>query len=243
MTRLAITPKSFWFRFGGIWFWCGLPFFLIGLYTGVQYGTVSNRLDSEGRSVEGMVLAKSMHSSSPGSGRSNSSPTYKVTFRFLTPGGLIKGTAQVTPQAWDRFVERESIEVVYLPDDPQHFRIEGQSSGWTLPVIFTGIGALFTFAGGGIWLSARRQAHIRDHLQREGLSAEGTVVDVRPGTIRINRVQQQNLHYRYQDSQGKSHLGKISLSSEEAEGWTMGDTGRVRYDRHCPQKSIWMGKP
>lgn len=72
--------------------------------------------------------------------------------------------------------------------------------------------------------------------------AEGTVVEVRPGTIRINRVQQLNLHYRYQDNQGKDYLGKISLSPEEAEGWKEGDTGRVYYDRFRPQKSTWMGE-
>ncbi len=243
MPRLAITPKFFGSWFGGIWFVCGLPFFLIGLYLGIQHGTVSSRLDAEGRSVEGMVLTKSVRSSSSGSGRSHSSPTYEVTFRFLTPGGLIKRTAQVTVDTWERLVEREPIGVVYLPDDPEHFRIEGQTSGWFLPTIFTLIGAVFTFAGAGIWLSARRQARTRARLERDGMTAEGTVVEVRPGTIRINRVQQLNLLYRYHDSQGKSHLGKISLSPEEAQGWREGDTGRVRYDPRRPQKSIWMGKP
>jgi hypothetical protein len=56
-------------------------------------------------------------------------------------------------------------------------------------------------------------------------------------------VQQWNLHYRYQDNQGKFHIGKIPLSPEEAEGWKEGDIGRVRYDRRRPQKSVWMGKP
>ena len=242
MPRLAITPKNFGSWFGGIWFVCGLPFLIIGLYIGIQYGTVSKRLDSEGRAVEGMVLTKAMTSSSSTSRQGNSSPTYEVTFRFLTPGGLIKGHAQVTSEAWDQLVEREPIGVVYLPDDPQHYRVEGQASGWFLPVIFTGLGGVFTGVGGFIWLRAREQSRIRERLQREGMTAEGTVVDVRPGTIRINRVQQWNLHYRYQDNRGKFQNGKIPLSPEEAEIWKEGDTGKVRYDRLRPQKSIWVGK-
>lgn len=242
MPSFAITPKNFWFWFGGIWFFCGLPFLSVGLYLGIQHGDVSKRLDAEGRAVEGMVLTKSVRSSSSSSSQRNSSPTYEVTFRFLTPEGLVNGTAQVTREAWDQFVEREPLGITYLPDDPQRYRIEGQTSGWILPGVFTGLGSIFTLIGGFILLNARNQSRAKERLQQEGLTAEGTVVEVRPGTIRINRVQQWNLHYRYQDNQGKFHIGKIPLSPEEAEGWKEGDTGRVRYDRRRPQKSIWIGK-
>ena len=242
MSRLAITPKNFWFWFGGIWFVCGLPFLIIGLYVGIQHGVVSKRLDVEGRAVAGMVLTKTVRSSSSSSGGRNSSPTYEITFRFLTPEGLVNGTAQVTREAWDQFIEREPVGVTYLPNNRQDYRIEGQTSGWVFPVISTGLGGFFTIIGGFIWLNARNRARLRLRLQQEGLTAEGTVVDVRPGNIRINRVQQWNLHYRYQDHRGKFQTGKIPLSPEEAETWKEGDTGKVRYDRLRPQKSIWIGK-
>jgi hypothetical protein len=154
----------------------------------------------------------------------------------------VNGTAQVTREAWDQFVEREPLGITFLPDDPQRYRIEGQTSGWILPGVFTGLGSIFTLIGGFILLNARNQSRAKERLQREGQTTEGTIVEVRPGTIRINRVQQWNLHYRYQDNRGKFHIGKIPLSPEEAEGWKEGDTGRVRYDRLRPQKSIWIGK-
>lgn len=242
MSRLAINPKNFWSWFGGIWFFCGLPFLLIGLYAGLEQALVSKRLNVEGRSVEGMVLSKTVRSSSSsGSGRKNHSPTYEVTFRFLTPGGMVNGTAKVPSDTWDRLIEREPIAITYLPEDPQRYRVEGQTSGWVLPVMFTVIGGLFTVAGGFIWLRSKRQSRTTERLKREGMSTEGMVVEVRPGMIRINRVQQWNLHYRYQDNRGKFHIGKIPLSPEEAEGWKAGDTGRVRYDRRRPQKSTWIG--
>lgn len=243
MSRLAITPKNFWFWFGGLWFVFGVMFLSVGLYVGIQQEVVSKRLDAEGTTVQGMVLTKIMRSSSSRSRRQNSSPTYEMTFRFLTPEGLVHGTAQVTPAAWDQFVEREPLEVTYLPDDPQRYRIEGQTIGWILPVVFTVLGGLFTIIGGFILLNTRNQSRAKERLQREGLPAGGTVVDVRPGNIRINRVQQWNLHYRYQDHRGTSHTGKVPLSPEEAETWKTGDTGKVRYDQLHPQKSIWLGKP
>jgi len=240
---MAITPKNFWFWFGSIWFFCGVPFLIIGIYIGIQQGVVSKSLDAEGRVVEGMVLTKTVRSSSSSSRRRNNSPTYEVTFRFLTPEGLVNGTAQVTPEVWDQLVEREPLGVTYLPDDPQQYRIEGQVSGWILPGVFTGLGGVFTIIGAFILLNARNQSRSRERLQREGLTAEGTVVDVRPGNIRINRVQQWNLHYRYQDHRGKFHTGKMPLSPEEAETWKAGDTGKVRFDQLHPQKSIWISKP
>lgn len=243
MARLAINPKNFWCWFGGIWFFCGLPFLLIGMYAGIDQALVSKRLNSEGRSVEGMVLTKTVRSSSSsGSGGKHRSPVYEVTFRFLTPGGMVNGTAKVPSETWDRLVEREPIAVTYLPEDPQRYRIEGETSGWVLPVLFTVIGGLFTIAGGFIWLRSKRQSRITERLKQEGMNTEGVVVEVRPGMIRINRVQQMNLHYRYQDHRGNFHIGKIPLSPEEAEGWKEGETGRVRYDRLRPQKSIWIGK-
>jgi hypothetical protein len=243
MSPLAINPNNFWCWFGGIWFFCGLPFLSIGLYAGIEQVLVSKRLNVEGRSVEGMVLSKTVRSSSSsGSGRKNHSPTYEVTFRFLTPGGMVNGTTKVTSATWDRLIERKPIAITYLPEDPQRYRVEGQTSGWVLPVMFTVIGGLFTVAGGFIWLRSKRQSRTTERLKREGMSAEGVVVEVRAGMIRINRVQQMNLHYRYQDHRGKFHIGKIPLSPKEAECWKEGDTGRVRYDRLRPQKSIWIGK-
>lgn len=139
MTRLAMTPKPFGSWFGAIWFFCGLPFLIIGLYLSIQHWDGSNRLNVEGRTVEGMVLTKSVRTSSSGSSR-NTSPTYEITFRFLTPGGLVNGTAQVTSATWDGLVEREPITITYLPDNPRRYRVQGQTSGWLLPVIFTIVG-------------------------------------------------------------------------------------------------------
>lgn len=144
MTRLAMTPKTFGSWFGAIWFFCGLPFLIIGLYLSIQHGDGSNHLNVEGRTIEGMVLTKSVRPSSSGSSR-NTSPTYEITFIFLTPGGLVNGTAQVTSATWDGLVEREPSTITYLPDNPQRYHVQGQNSGWFLSVNFTGVGECLPF--------------------------------------------------------------------------------------------------
>lgn len=243
--HLTITPKNFWLWFGGIWLFCGSPFLIIGLYLGAQHIYVSKRLAAEGRMVEGMVLTKAItYSSSDTSSRGGSrNPTYHVTFRFLTRGGMIQGKAEVSGDTWDTLIEREPIRITYLPDAPQHYRVENQTSGWWLPGSFTVMGGIFTSLGGFIFLRARTGLQTRARLHREGITTEATIFEVRPTRIRINGVHQWSLRYRYQDGRGKSCTGAESLSPEEAEAWKEGDKGMVRYNPRRPNFSIWIGKP
>ena len=236
----AITPKNFWLWFGGIWFAVGMPFLVIGLYLGFQHITVTKRLDAEGKTAEGIVLTKARKTSSSSSGRS-STPTYEVTFRFLTPGGTVLGKADVSGDTWDSLIEREPVRVTYLPDAPQHYRIEGQSGGWILPLIFTVMGSIFGGLGGFILLRARNLMQIKRRLQRDGVTTTATVSDVRAANMRINGIQQLAIHYEYRDERGRSHSGKEMFPPEEAARWKEGDRVTIRYDRRNPGNSIWVG--
>ena len=236
----AITPKNFWLWFGGIWFAVGMPFLVIGLYLGFQHITVTKRLDAEGKTAEGMVLTKARKTSSSSSGRS-STPTYEVTFRLLTPGGTVLGKADVSGDTWDSLIEREPVRVTYLPDAPQHYRIEGQSGGWILPLIFTVMGSIFGGLGGFILLRARNLMQIKRRLQRDGVTTTATVSDVRAANMRINGIQQLAIHYEYRDERGRSHSGKEMFPPEEAARWKEGDRVTIRYDRRKPDHNIWVG--
>lgn len=238
-----ISGKNFWLWFGGIWLLVGAPFLVIGLYIGAQNISVNKRLDAEGKTVEGIVLTKAITSSSSSSSRGSSTPTYKVTFKFVTPGGLVTGDTEVTRETWDTLVEREPIQVMYLPDAPQHHRVEGQASGWLLPVIFTVMGGIFTSLGGFILLRARNRLQIRERVQRDGITTTATVSDVQASYIRINGVNQCVVLYHYQDDRGRSHTGKEYFSPEEAGRWKQGDQVTIRYDRRRPQYSFWIGNP
>jgi len=240
----AITPKNFWLWFGGIWLSVGALFLLIGLYLGAHHIYVKQRLDAEGRTVEGMVLTKAIaHSSSTTGSRRSSTPTYKVTFRFTTPGGLVTGEAEVTSDVWDALVEREPIQVMYVPGAPQYHRVEGQAGGWLLPIISSILGGIVTTLGGVILIRARSLHYNRERLQRDGITTTATVSDVRASYMRVNGVNQCVVLYHYQDDRGRSHQGKEYFSPEEAGRWKQGDQVTIRYDRRRPNKSIWIGTP
>lgn len=238
-----ITAKNFWFWFGGIWLFCGSPFLIIGLYLGAQQVTISKRLAAEGRMVEGIVLTKVITSSSSGSSRGSATPTYKITFRFLTAGGLVTGGAEVARDTWDSLVEREPIQITYLPDAPQHHRVEGQADGWMPPVLMTISGGVFSSLGGFVLLRAHSRLQVTQRLQREGITSTATVSKVRAANMRINGVQQQAVHYQYRDERGRTYTGKESFPPEEADRWKEGDRVTIRYDRRRPNLSIWIGKP
>ncbi len=235
-----ITPKNFWLWFGGIWLFVGAPFFVLGLYFGYHHATVTQRLDAGGKTVEGMVLTKARKTSSSSKG-GNRSTTYDVTFRFLTRDGVMKGSAEVTSERWDQLVERESLPVTYLPEAPQHYRIEGQTSGWWLAGIFTVIGGVFGGLGGFILLRARGRLLTDRRLQREGVPTTAIVSDVNESTMRINGIRQWAVHYQYQDERGRPHTGKEPVSPEEAMRWKLGDRVTIRYDRRRPDRSLWVG--
>ena len=235
-----ISAKDFWLWFGGIWLLAGLPICLTGLYQGMQHQRISALLDTQGRTVEGMVLTKSITSSGSGN-RRNSTPTYRITFRFTTAGGLMTGQAKVTRNTWDRLVEREPLSVTYLSDELQHYRVEGQASGWTAPVLMTGGGGIIATIGGFLFVRALAGQRARERLQREGIPTEATVSDVQVSNLRINRVNQCVVLYRYEDERRRTHQGKVYLSPEEAGQWKQGDRAAIRYDRTRPHQSLWIG--
>jgi hypothetical protein len=236
----VITTENFWLWFGGIWLAVGLSFLAIGGAIGLNLmdGGLDARLRAEGTRAEGTVLTKEIASA-------DDSPRYRVTFRFADAlGAVIRGTAELDPNAWDALVERGPIEVVYLQDRPQTYRVPGQTGDddAVLAFVLPFMGAVVAALGGGLIVMALRTRRIRRELLRSGASAAATVVDVGPGSLRINGVPQWQVRYRFRDARGCTHEGRHALSPEDAERWRQGAVGRVRYDTRNPRLQVWTGE-
>jgi hypothetical protein len=155
---VAKRPSAVWF--GGIWLFVGTILLTVGLGVGVHSLRLQERMAREARVAEGMVLNKWI-SRRRGSQRGENT-NYWVGYRFTAKNGvLVKGEAQVSRARWDQLVEREPVQVMYLPDEPGTHRIEGETSTWVLPLVFTGLGFTFASIGGVIVFKglagARRQ--------------------------------------------------------------------------------------
>jgi Protein of unknown function (DUF3592) len=234
----VITAKNFWFWFSGIWLAIGLVFLGTGVAVGVYGARLDARFAAQGRDVEGVVLGKEISYSS------NDSPSYRVTFRFPAEGGEARrGSAELEPEAWDALTERGPIELTYLRDRPQTYRVPGQHDAKaTISLVFGGVGAALASVGGFLLFTALRNRRRERELDRSGVSAAATVIDVAPGNLRINGVPQWTLRYRFADARGHSHDGQCAVSAQEAQGWQTGATGRVRYDSRNPRSHHWTGR-
>jgi uncharacterized protein DUF3592 len=239
----GLAKRSFAFWFGGIWFFVGAPFLIIGTYVGIDTFHQQARFEREGQVTQGTVLTKSITRRKDSEGREGTS--YWVGYRFTAPdGAVVKREALVSGELWDRLVEREPVRVTFLPGDPQTNRIEGESSAWMLPIILTGLGLVFAPIGGYIFFLRGVAGILRElRLQSEGAVAEATVVEVEPTNISLNGVPQWRIRYRYRDHRGQTHTGASNvMAPEEAQEWKAGDTGTVRFDARAPKKSIWVGR-
>jgi hypothetical protein len=234
----SLAKKSFPFWFGGIWLFCGLPFLLMGLYLTMEGFRLQQRFKDEALVTEGVVLTKTITSN-------RDSRNYRVGYRFRAPdGSLVKSEAKVTGDFWDRVTERGPVRVTYLSSDPKINHIEGAETGWTLALIFAGLGFFFVTFGGFIFFKGTSRVFRELRLASAGAVAEATVIDVGPAGVSFNGVPQWRIRYRYQDYKGQKRIGESGpMSPAEAQEWKVGDKGTARFDAKAPKKSAWIGKP
>jgi hypothetical protein len=108
-----------------------------------------------------------------------------------------------------------------------------------LPVAFITMGGIATSLGGFVLFGVRRI----ERLSKEGLPVDGTVFEIGPSWLSINRVRQWTIRYHYRDHMGRILEGQSGpISPDEASTWQVGDKGSVRYDYGHPRHSLWIGK-
>jgi len=214
----------------------GSFFFLKGAYEILQ----ERLYQTERQVAQGTVLAKSIDRA-----RRDGNPRtrYTILYSFKTANGQrLENRAEVSVEEWEKLEEGNTFQVIYLPDALQSSRIAGkQDLGSALASVV--LGGTFALIGGIFFFRSLRQVRRGLRLRREGTVAEGTIVEVAPSSITINRVRQWQIHYRYQDHFGQTQEGKSEpLPPDEASEWNAGDTGVVRFDQQRPRDSVWVGK-
>jgi hypothetical protein len=133
---------------GGIFFTIGVSLLGVALYLGMARHNENLRFERDGQVVEGKVLAKKTRTTRTGSGGSGTSFIARVTFKTQR-GEDITGYVEMTPWGLGRLKEQGPIQVIYLKDDPQMYRVEGQMpEEWFVIVILAFVGTPFSVIGG-----------------------------------------------------------------------------------------------
>jgi hypothetical protein len=237
----ATHPPSFWplarqsagFWLGGILFLLASIAFLAGgspLYDDWNFAM-------HAVATKGMVLTKEIERY----GKRNDSKRYRATYRFTAAGRTFEGRSELSFDEWQRLIEREPAEVLYLSNTPAASRLAGPRP-WLWKASIALLGAIFATIGGTILRGAVRQARLEWRLRRSGVHATGTVTELRDRNLKINDVRQWRLHYEFRDYRGRRHQNTADLAEDEAQTWKVGETGKVLYDSARPDDAVWLGR-
>jgi hypothetical protein len=228
-----LARQSFGFWFGGIFLLLGSMAFLAAgsqLYADLKFAR-------QAASTRGIVLTKDIERF----GKRNQSKRYWATYRFTAAGRTFEGRDELSFDGWQRLVEREPAEVLYLSNRADSSRLAGRRACFWKAFIAI-LGAIFVAVGGHFFLGAVRQARVEWRVRQHGVSAQGTITELRDRNLKVNDVRLWRLHYEFQDFQGRRHQNTADLAEDDALRWKPGDTGKVLYDSKHPSDALWLGE-
>lgn len=127
------------------------------------------------------------------------------------------------------------------PSQVENPTVEARKDNAPWP-IFAVIGVFFGGIGGFLFFREIGRIRYRARLCESGETTQGTVTAIEETSVRINKVRQWRLRYRYRDHFGQEHDGKTSyLAPRVAQSWSQGQGGEVRFEREAPGRSLWIG--
>lgn len=228
--------------FGLGWMLASLPFGLVGRHMLKTEG----RFEKESVTVPGVVVNKRVEETSTydqDTKRRKRTETFWVHFKFQTADGrALESKDSVGREAFEELKSGAPVEVQYLKDAPQTNRLARQATfvagyaflAFNALAVAIGAVSLFFFFGG------KKETN---RLMQYGVSTEGTVTKVGPGSVTVNHVPQWQISYIYKDVRGREWKGTTKhMPPDRAMVWVAGDKGPVKYDPGKPQKSLWVGR-
>jgi hypothetical protein len=226
----------FWLA-GALFAFAGLTL----LYGGIQDATKERAYRQQGRTIEALVVGKSIQRASRDGNRSTK---YEISYRFNTADGRIaEGTEIVDVETWERLEPGNPFRVTYLPADPQASRA-AQATGMGSAVAMIVVGSVLALLGGGFLTWSAMRSWRERRIARSGLAAQGAIVAIEPSSLAVNRVRQWNVRFRYRDHLGQTREGSSGpLPPDEAHAVKVGDAVDIRYDPECPEQSVWIRAP
>lgn len=222
--------------------WVGTIFVVAGCMASiVSVGEwrAARRFDRDAVTAQAAVVNTSLEGASRDG---NQSTRYLVTYRFTPPNGAeVEQTEEIPLELWETLTAGDAVTVRHLAGDPGTARMRSPTPAWVPPLV-AALTAAFAVLGLALARSGWRRLLVHVRVQRNGVAAQATVIDVAPTGVTVNRVPQWRLKYEFRDERGGRHEGASDyLKPHEAAEWQTGDRGTVRYDRNRAADNVWLG--
>jgi hypothetical protein len=223
--------------------WVGTIFIVAGSMASlasVGEWRAARRFERDAVATEALVVGTSLDAASRDG---NQSTRYLLTYRFTPSNGAEREQTEEIPlELWETVAPGDAVTVRYLPEEPGTARIRSTAPEWVPPLV-AALTAAFAALGVLIAWKWWRRLLVLVRVQRNGVAAPATVMQVAPAGVLINRIPQWRLRYEFRDAHGARHEGESDyLKPHEAAEWQAGDRGAVRYDRDRAADNVWLGR-
>lgn len=220
---------------GSIFTLVGTVFLIVGIAVGAS---TMSFLDSAER-TDGTVIELTERTSTDSDG--SSSTAWYPTIEFTTPYGetiSFVGSTGSNPPAHD---VGDEVPVAYDPDNPSDAKLSAFLSLYLLPLIFGGIGVVFTPIGIGLLVVGIRKRRARAKLLREGTEVWAEITYVgRDRHVSINHRHPFVVRATWHDPlSGQTHTASSDYVTRDPRPELEGRTHvRVLYDPSKPDDSL-----
>ena len=212
---------------------------------GAWLGAETALLALDGETVTGTVVSKDIEQRTNSKGQVDA--VYLVHYSFALPDeSSVQGESVTGKPDWSGLTVGGPIPITYVRLAPASMNVYSapeQSAGtFLLLAIVLGTGLAFSFVGGRLTWTFRRETRLRRGLIARGISTTGTVLDNKAARLWIRGNLQRRLRYSYHDRSGHQWTGLSSyMLRADAVDAKAGSKGIVRYDPDRPGVSAWFG--
>jgi hypothetical protein len=114
---------------------------------------------------------------------SDGSTTYRPTVRFINQQGKEIEFASSSSSNPPSYSEGQTVEILYLPDEPQKAEINGFFSLWGAPLILGGLGSAFFTVGASLLAVPMLKGRKENYLKQQGIPIETEFKSVEINTM------------------------------------------------------------
>ncbi len=232
-----MSKTKFFAILGGAFGFAGLVALIVGVWSGlwtVLFLGSAERVD--GKVIE--MTQRPGPSQGPTGVRSSSTWYPTVTFRVDGKAYTFRSSTSSSPP---RYSVGDTVEVAYAPDNPGDARIASFESSYLAPLVFGGLGLLFTPIGTIFLVKARRAVTQHAWLRRHGQATWAEIAHVGPDfTISLNGRHPYVVHATWRDEQsGRTYTATSDHLRHDPGPRLLGRThARVLFDPADPERNL-----